>query len=72
MSAHGRPCRKFAIPAPPLAVVKVEDDPHGNPDRVEVTDGRGHHANMTVKAYFATCRLLPGAQVLTTNVLASA
>jgi hypothetical protein len=50
-----------------VPVVRVEDDPN-DPDRVIVTDGGRNRANMTIRSYYATCRLAVGAEVLSTRL----
>ena len=50
-----------------VSVVRVEDDPN-NLTRVIITDKRGNRANMTIDGYYATCRLAPGAQMLSTRL----
>lgn len=53
----------------PMPVIRVEDDPDHD-DRVIVTDAGRNRANMTVRAFHATCRLAPGAQVRSERIIA--
>jgi hypothetical protein len=43
-------------------VVLIDDDPH-HEDRVVVVDTGRNRATMSVAAFWATCRLAPGAKV---------
>lgn len=48
-------------------VVLIEDDPR-NEDRVVVVDVGRNRATMSVAAFWATCRLAPGAKVNTVRL----
>lgn len=68
-TGRGKPRAVCNLTAFSIPVIKVEDDPDGDPERVYITDQRGNRASMSVMSYRMTCRLAPGAQVVAAALL---